>query len=386
MKLLLLCLFLACGAAAPLLLVAQSTGSTTNTLSLPTAQTAPILAKQDFFTKSDNGINIFLREIKPQGITTSQQPPILLVHSGGADGLACFDLHTTNVAERSFAEELALKARCAVYVMDVRGWGKSTRPKAMNAPPEKNKPLVTSEEAAHDITAAILAISKRSGGERVAVFGWAAGGHWAAYALTHIKFLDALVAKLVLFNTMYGTQAAWPLAQSTGDTLPNKPQGAYRLATAEQLVARWNASIPDSLKAVWRGNNTNDSVDVAYAQAALDADPTSRKRTPPSVRIPLAYWYEHLRLARGEKLWEAKDIRVPTLVVRGQLDYWSRQADGIALINELQNAPIKRLAVLPQGTHFTFLGAPERVRAQLIQEMLAFPSFRNQPQPARKKK
>jgi pimeloyl-ACP methyl ester carboxylesterase len=370
-KAFMLCLFAGYCAVMPRLL-AQNTLALP-TLSVPTALTAPMLAKQDFFTQSDNGIKIFIREIKPQGIATSQQIPILLVHGGGGSGLACFDLDTN---EDSFAEELAHKAQCAVYVVDVRGWGKSTRPKAMNAPPEKNKPLVTSNEAAHDVAAAILAVSKRNGGERVTVMGWASGGHWAGYALTHIKNLEFFVGKLVLFNTVYGTQGAWPLAESTGDTLSKKSQGAYRLATAENLITRWNASIPDSLRAVWH----TSGVDTAYAQAALDADPTSRKRTPPSVRIPLAYWYEHLRLARGEKLWQATDIRVPTLVVRGQLDYWSRHADGIALINELQNAPIKRLAVLPQGTHFAFLDAPERGRTQLVQEILAFPSFRNQPQ------
>jgi alpha-beta hydrolase superfamily lysophospholipase len=78
------------------------------------------------------------------------------------------------------AEDLA-KAGFIAYVMDVRGYGRSTRPKEMSDPPEQHAPLVRSNEAVRDIDAAVDGIRKRTGQELISLFGWATGGQWAGY-------------------------------------------------------------------------------------------------------------------------------------------------------------------------------------------------------------
>ena len=77
-------------------------------------------------------------------------------------------------------------------------------------------------------------------------------------------------------------------------------------------------------------------------------------------------------MAQGKKLWDAKDIRVPTLYVRGTLDDWSRPEDLQALHAELVNAPQKQFVVLHGSTHFFLLDRPEKGRAAFLQEMLVF--------------
>ena len=84
--------------------------------------------------------------------------------------------------------------------MDVRGYGRSSRPTAMGEPADKNPPLVRSDEAVRDIGAVVDWIRKLTG-ERPALFGWATGGFWAGYYATlHSDSIRAVI----MLNTLYG--------------------------------------------------------------------------------------------------------------------------------------------------------------------------------------
>ena len=67
------------------------------------------------------------------------------------------------------------------YVIDVRGYGASTRPKEMEEPAVGRAALVRSNEAVRDIGSAVDWIRKRRRVSNVALFGWATGGQWAGY-------------------------------------------------------------------------------------------------------------------------------------------------------------------------------------------------------------
>lgn len=86
------------------------------------------------------------------------------------------------------------------------------------------------------------------------------------------------------------------------------------------MIGQWSRTIPVEDKSQWR----DPQVVEAYQQAALAGDPISKNRKPPSMRIPAAYRMESYNLSKGQKYWEAEDITVPTLVMRGELDFWSR--------------------------------------------------------------
>ena len=62
-------------------------------------------------------------------------------------GIASFDLE---IPGGSLGADLAARG-LVVYVMDVRGYGGSTRPKEMDEPASEHVPLVRSNEAARDI-------------------------------------------------------------------------------------------------------------------------------------------------------------------------------------------------------------------------------------------
>ena len=62
-----------------------------------------------------------------------------------------------------------------VYLVDVRSYGRSTRPPEMDQPPEANKPIATSEEAGADLGAAVDYILAQRGITKLDLMGWSWG-------------------------------------------------------------------------------------------------------------------------------------------------------------------------------------------------------------------
>jgi len=321
-------------------------------------------SRGDARVESEPGIHLHVSEVRAS-MTEDLGSPVLLIHGGGPGSVPHFDPKVPNY---SLAEDIASVGH-VVYMMDVRGFGKSTKPASMDSTDAKAPPAVSSDEALKDISAVVNWILRRSRENRVALVGLGAGGHWAAQYTT--KNNDR-VSHLVLVNVLYGVKAHWAPARTLADPrnsgVFNPAAGAFFLANASSLMAEWDRNIPDGDKSKWR----DPRVAVAYVKLALSEDATASTRTPPSIRIPGAFRKEHFEMAQGKKLWDAKDIRVPTLYVRGTLDDWSRPEDLQALHAELVNAPQKQFVVLHGSTHFLHLDRPEKGRAAFLQEMLVF--------------
>lgn len=276
---------------------------------LALAASAPV-HREDFFATSDAGIQIFIREVR--SAIAKPCEPILLVHGARVPGIASFDL---SVAGGSLASDLADKGFCA-YVMDVRGYGKSTRSPEMERSPQGRPPLVRSVEAVHDIDAAVEAIRKRTGTSRVSLFGWATGGQWAGYYAT---LHSGKLSHLILLNALYGADAPHSLMGHGSDMEDpahpgrlNPSIGAYRCNGAESLLAGWNRSIPVDDKASWR----DPAVADAYVREALASDPEANKHSPPCFRSPNGALEDSFYLATGRQLWDASFIYVPTWCLR----------------------------------------------------------------------
>jgi pimeloyl-ACP methyl ester carboxylesterase len=334
-------------------------------LSVRSAAASPPIHREDLFATSDAGLQIHVREVRTDVHHACQ--PILLVHGARVPGIASFDLPVTG---GSLAAELADRDFCA-YVMDVRGYGQSTRPPEMDQPLQSHAPLVRSVEAVHDIGAVIDLIRKRTGANRVALFGWATGGQWAGYYAT--LHSDKL-SHLLLLNALYGADASHPLMGHGSDMEDpahpgrlNPSIGAYRCNTAESLIGGWNRSIPTEDKAAWR----DPAVADAYVREALASDPETNKHNPGCFRSPNGALEDSFYLATGRRLWDASFIYVPTLVLVAERDFWSRPADREEIAHYLVHATI-RVVVIPNATHFVHLDRPERGRNLLLEEIVTF--------------
>jgi pimeloyl-ACP methyl ester carboxylesterase len=77
-------------------------------------------------------------------------------------------------------------------------------------------------------------------------------------------------------------------------------------------------------------------------------------------------------MANGHQYWNARDIKVPVLLVCGSADFWSRPEDVIAYEKDLIHCPRKKSVIIPDGTHFIFLDKPEKGREKLIEEIVSF--------------
>lgn len=321
------------------------------------------MTRQDRLVASEPGIDIFVREVRDP--MRADRVPLLLVHGGGPGGLASFDLP---VPGYSLAEDLAAVGH-VVYVMDVRGWGGSTRPAALSQPPAANSPAVRSDEVARDIASVVEHIRGQHAGGRIALLGWATGGHWCAlYAARHPE----AVSHLVMLNSLYGVDAPWELRASfespdqPGEFDPNA--GAYGLRTGASLLAAWNRSIPAEDKTEWR----DPQVASAYVAAALASDRQSDHQDPPAMRIPRGFQLDSYLMSRGERFWLARDLQSKVLIVRGERDFWSRPMDLEALANDIGDDTRVGTMTIPGATHYLLHDRPQRGRDRFLAEASAF--------------
>jgi pimeloyl-ACP methyl ester carboxylesterase len=76
--------------------------------------------------------------------------------------------------------------------------------------------------------------------------------------------------------------------------------------------------------------------------------------------------------AVGRQLWDASLITVPTLIIAGQRDFWSRPQDREKLQKELVHSPRVKVVVIANATHFVFLDRPEHGRTEFLNEITTF--------------
>ncbi|MFW7224779.1 MULTISPECIES: alpha/beta fold hydrolase [unclassified Serratia (in: enterobacteria)] len=320
-----------------------------------------------------NGEQLHVREVRQKPDGKIPQPSVLLIHGARVPGLASFDLP---VKGGSLAADLAL-AGFRVYILDLRGYGLSSRPAAMDSPPDQSAPLIRTADAVTDIAYAVQAIQAWSGSPRVSLLGWATGGHWAgAYAAQYPQNVE----RLVLYNTLYGGTDHHPLlGQGSPLDDPQNPGhfnaakfGGWNLSTRDSLFVVWDNSIPVADKTQWR----DETVKRAYGDAALASDNTSQHRTPHSFRAPTGAMADSFELAMGRKQWSATALTtVPVLVVRSERDFWSRPEDVDAI---MKDAPTAEKLVIPDATHFVHLDRDNAGRQRFLQGVVRFLA---QPQP-----
>ncbi len=327
----------------------------------------PAFVRTDRFIDLPSDERLFVREVRGRNTPpTGEQSAVLLVHGARVPGIASFDLP---VPGGSLAVDLAAAGH-VVYVLDLRGYGASSRPAAMDEDPSSSAPLMRTDDAVADIAAAVDAIRGWSGNNAISIVGWATGGHWAgAFAA---RYPEA-VARLVLYNTLYdGTREHETLGRGSPLEDPLRPGsfnasafGGYRFNTRDSLFSAWNNSIPVADKNLWR----DERVAQAYGDAALASDATSTSREPPSFRSPSGALADSFEVVTGKTQWSASALVMPVLVIRSEKDFWSRLQDAEALAKE---APGAELVTIPDATHFVHLDRDDAGRAVFLSALTRF--------------
>ncbi|HLZ99871.1 MAG TPA: hypothetical protein VKP66_18180 [Steroidobacteraceae bacterium] len=148
----------------------------------------------------------------------------------------------------------------------------------------------------------------------------------------------------------------------------NPSIGAYALYDGASLLPGWDRSIPVADKATWR----DPEIASAYVSAALSSDPKSHEHNLAAFRAPLGAIEDSFYQAAGRRLFDASSITARALIVRSELDFWSRPEDATEFLHDAVRAKSVRLLVIPGATHFVHLDRPQHGREVLLREITCF--------------
>jgi pimeloyl-ACP methyl ester carboxylesterase len=318
------------------------------------AQTSRIVMEEMMVPAVDPGIEIYVRNKRLADMNTFQpERTVLYVHGATYPASTAFDLPLDGM---SWMDYLAHRGY-DVYLLDIRGYGKSTRPKEMSEKPDANPPIVRGDTAIKDIGAVVDFILKRRSIPRLSLIGWSWGTTLMA---TYTTQNAAKVERLVLYAPGWIRQTASLVQTGPG------PLGAWRTATREQALTRWLTGVPEDKKASLIPAGWFDQ----WANATWATDPEGAKQNPPVIRAPNGviadsndYW------SAGKAYYDPAKITVPTLLVQAEWDRDLPPYMAQTLFPLLVNSPGKRYVMLAEGTHTIIM---EKNRLELFKAVQAF--------------
>ena len=322
------------------------------------AGAAPRIVSEDMMVPSrDPGIELFLRNKRPESLDAfAPNRTLLFVHGATYPAHTAFDLPLGGVSWMDYIAGRGFDVWC----LDIRGYGRSTRPPEMARPANESPPIVRGETAVRDIAAAADFIRGRRGVPRLAVMGWSWGTTlMARYAADNPE----LVERVVLFAPVWTLHS--PPAISAGPG----PLGAYRTVAQGAARQRWLNGVPKDKKA----NLIPSGWFEQWAEATWASDPEGARQDPPVLRAPngvLQDLADHWAPGK-QPFYDPAKITAPALLVLGE---WDRDRDtpvymATTLFPLLVNSPGKRLVVLGEGTHTIVM---ERNRGALFQAVQLF--------------
>lgn len=315
----------------------------------------PQLAMEEFrIPARAPGIELYVRNKHPAGVERFGGDKIVLfVHGATYPAETAFDLPLGGFSWMDYIAQRGYD----VYLVDVRGYGGSTRPAIMDQPATQNPPFAFTADAADDVAAAADFIRKRRGVDRIDLLGWSWGTSvMGLYASTN----SDKIHKLVLYAPSWIRTTASLVTTGPG-AIP-----AYRVVDMNSAKARWLTGVApakqkDLIPAGWF---------EAWAQATLATDPWGSKQNPPVLRAPNGVVADGQRYTgAGKAIYDPAGIRVPTLLIKAEWDADTPAYMAQALFPKLVNAPYKRYVEIGEGTHTILM---EKNRMQLFREVQQF--------------
>ena len=312
---------------------------------------ADSLIADDLSISSDTpGIQLFVRNKRPLGLVPSAENTVLFVHGATYPAETSFDLKLDGFSWMDF---IALQG-WNVYLVDVRGYGRSTRPPQMFRPADENKPIVTTDVAIRDVSAAVDFILWRDGIPKVNVIGWS----WGTTIMGgYTERNNDKVRRLVLYAPLWILET--PPSIKASDKL-----GAYRMVSKEAAKKRWLRGVPkDEVATLLPDDWFNEWADATW-KTDPQSDSSGLLRAPNGVIQDVrTYWMQ------GKTTWDPANIRVPTLIIGGDWDHDTPPYMARTILERLTSAPEKRRVEIGEATHHVIM---EKNRIQLFREVQLF--------------
>jgi len=310
----------------------------------------PGLVTEESMIPSDTpGISLYVRNKRIGcGVPGKPRPVLLYVHGATYPSETAFDLSLDGLSWMEFIANHGWD----VWLVDLRGYGRSTRPPEMDAPAADHGPIVTTSVAVRDVSTAADYVMAHTGASKIAILGWSWGTTtMGAYAAAN----PDKVSKVVLYA---------PVWLRTTPPPPATPLGTYRTVAKDAAKKRWLNGVPEAKVA--------DLIPPGWFEAWSDAtwatDPKSSEagllRAPNGVIQDLReYWYA------DKPFYDPAKITAPTLVILAEWDQDTPPYMAQTLFPKLTAAPWKRMVTIGEGTHTVIM---ERNRMQLFREVQMF--------------
>ena len=297
------------------------------------ARLSEIVTEEFNVPGADPGITLYVRNKRLKSMNKFDRSNVILfVHGATYPAETGFDLRLDGV---SWMDVLALAGN-DVYMVDVRGYGKSTRPPEMEQPAAQNKPIVDTDMAARDYAAAADWVRNRRAIPTLVVLGHSWGT--AITALYTTRHSD-LVSRLVLYAPVWLRKTA-SLTDAGGEL------GAYRTVTIEQARKRKGTGLQPDRKP------QPDAWFEVWAKETYASDPVGAKATPAFVRAPNGVVADTRKFwAAGVPMYDPALIKVPTMLVLAEWDADTPLYMAETLFPLLVNAHPRKLVILSRGTH-----------------------------------
>ena len=301
---------------------------------LASASENSTLTTEEFMVPgADPGIQLYVRNKRPTSLKAfNKDNVVLFVHGATYPSETGFDLRLDGL---SWMDVLAQQG-FDVYMVDIRGYGKSTRPAEMARPASENKPIADTDTAARDYAAAADWVRARRSIEKLNVLGHSWGT--AITGLYTSRHSDK-VNRLVLYAPVW-------LRKTASLTDAGGALGAYRQVTIDQARKRKDTGLKSGQ------NPQPDAWFEVWAKETFASDPVGSQANPKFVRAPngsvmdsRVFW------SAGKPVYDPALIKVPTMLILAEWDADTPPYMAETLFPLLSQTPAKKLVILSGGTH-----------------------------------
>jgi len=260
---------------------------------------------------------------------------VLFLESYAVPTAAAFD-----VPGYSWMEHLA-ERHYDCWAMDFRGFGHSSRPVAMDRPPQENRPVIRSADALADVAEAMAYISEQTHAKKITLIGWSYGSVIAAmFAADHPELVD----KVVLLGSMRAfplPSMTMPLEAKDQPGVLNPALPAYQTVTPKAALNHWHM-MEEGLGVV------SEETFAKIEEVVASSDPAASGQASPVIRRPIGPLVDLYEIWSNRPIYDAAKMRVPVLVVRGQQDHFAEKG----LAGKFVNSPNASEIEIPNATHW----------------------------------
>ncbi|MBY5348191.1 MULTISPECIES: alpha/beta hydrolase [Rhizobium] len=312
-----------------------------------------IVFDEHYVDSGTDGIKLYLRNKRRRDHKAFlAEKTIVMVHGATFSSGSLYDVPLNGM---SFIDFLANQG-FDVFAVDVRGYGKSTRPPEMQAEPDLNPPLVGTDTGVTDFATAVDFVLRLRGLKAVNVFAMSWGGTVAgAYAARN----GDKIVKLALLAPQWLSDVPIPIDQ--GGVL-----GSYRLVPVHAALARWLSTAPEYAQERLVPEGWFDlwaKLTLSEETSQADREQGKLRATNGPIQDIRTYW------RAGNPYYRPSEIRAPVLLLHGEWDIDVPLDLARTYFKQLTGASYRRWVEIGEATHLALM---ETNRMQAYSEVARF--------------